>query len=145
MIARRVAQLKKLRSWQELQVRGRQELHKLRERLFHTQPTELSDDAFCHAFLPAARNGSSSGTATRLLQRLRERSTLFCPSLSARAALVATMEQRFPVERAALLTRAEKACRGQFALLGYQELDFGNPIDWHWEPRAGQRLPLSTA
>jgi hypothetical protein len=32
------------------------------------------------------------------------------------------------------LAAAEKICRHRFDLLGYADLDFGSPIDWHFDP-----------
>jgi hypothetical protein len=137
-----VAKLKKLTNLHELRVRGWQEWSKLRDRVLQAHPTEMSDEALYKAFRPAARNGSGIGTAALLLQRFRTKSGLFLPPLAARPDLVATMQQRFPTEQAALLASAEKACAGKFDLLGYDNLDFGTPIDWHLEPRTGKRTPL---
>jgi hypothetical protein len=36
---------------------------------------------------------------------------------------------------------AEKICRHRFDLLGYENLDFGTPIDWHFDPVHGKRAP----
>ena len=142
MMAVRVAQLKKLSGLHELRVRGGQELSKLRERIFNAHPIEMSDEALVSAFRPVARNDSGAGTAALLLNRWRERSPLFLPSRHERATIVTTMQQRFPTERAAIIASAEKACAGKFDLLGYHDLDFGDPIDWHLEPRAGKHIPM---
>jgi hypothetical protein len=37
--------------------------------------------------------------------------------------------------------QAEKICRHRFDLLGYQDLDFGTPIDWHLDPVHHKRAP----
>jgi heparinase II/III-like protein len=37
---------------------------------------------------------------------------------------------------------AEQACRKRFDLLGYQNLTFGDPVDWHVDPVSGRRAPL---
>ncbi len=37
--------------------------------------------------------------------------------------------------------KAEKICRHRFDLLGYQDLDFGTPIDWHFDPVHHKRAP----
>jgi hypothetical protein len=39
------------------------------------------------------------------------------------------------------LAAAEKICRHRFDLLGYEDLDFGTPIDWHFDPVHGKRAP----
>lgn len=35
----------------------------------------------------------------------------------------------------------EKICQHRFDLLGYTDLDFGTPIDWHFDPVHGRRAP----
>ena len=42
------------------------------------------------------------------------------------------------------LAPAEKICQHRFDLLGYQDLDFGTPIDWHLDPVHGKRAPRKT-
>jgi Heparinase II/III-like protein/Heparinase II/III N-terminus len=39
------------------------------------------------------------------------------------------------------LQQAEKICRHRFDLLGYKDLDFGSPIDWHLDPVHHKRGP----
>ena len=39
------------------------------------------------------------------------------------------------------LDQAEKLCRHRFDLLGYKDLDFGSPIDWHFDPVHHKRTP----
>jgi hypothetical protein len=41
-----------------------------------------------------------------------------------------------------IVARAETLCRGRFDLLGYRELSFGDPLDWHLDPVSGRRAPL---
>jgi Heparinase II/III-like protein/Heparinase II/III N-terminus len=40
-----------------------------------------------------------------------------------------------------LLDQAGCICRHRFDLLGYEDLDFGDPIDWHLDPVHHQRAP----
>lgn len=42
---------------------------------------------------------------------------------------------------AAAREQVEKLCRRRFDLLGYQDLNFGDPIDWHLDPVHGKRAP----
>ena len=51
-------------------------------------------------------------------------------------------EGRLGVARAQLLAAARRFAEGRFDLLGYVELDFGGPIDWHLDPVSGRRAPL---
>jgi hypothetical protein len=39
------------------------------------------------------------------------------------------------------LAAAEKICQHRFDLLGYKDLDFGAPIDWHFDPVHHKRAP----
>src|ERR1022692_5290448 len=41
----------------------------------------------------------------------------------------------------ASLAPAEKICQHRFDLLGYKDLDFGTPIDWHFDPVHRKRAP----
>ena len=41
----------------------------------------------------------------------------------------------------ASLAPAEKICQHRFDLLGYTNLDFGSPIDWHFDPVHRKRAP----
>ena len=40
--------------------------------------------------------------------------------------------------------KAEKICKHRFDLLGYKDLDFGTPIDWHLRPGPRQARPAQT-
>lgn len=40
------------------------------------------------------------------------------------------------------IEKAEKAIEGKFDLLGYESLDFGTAVDWHFEPVSGKHSPL---
>src|ERR1700682_5863091 len=42
-----------------------------------------------------------------------------------------------------ILAAADKLCRAKFDLLGYKNLDFGNPPDWHLDPVSGNRAPAA--
>lgn len=53
----------------------------------------------------------------------------------------AVLENRLPEERAQVLAAADEICRGRFDLLGYRQLSFGDPVDWHLDPVSGTRAP----
>ena len=52
------------------------------------------------------------------------------------------VEQAFPDLTARLVTCAETMLHHHFCLFGI-ERDFGDPIDWHLDPKTGNRWPLS--
>ncbi len=53
------------------------------------------------------------------------------------------MAHRFSVQHDAIISRANKIAQGKFDLLGFNNLNFGDPVDWHLEPITGKRTPLT--
>jgi hypothetical protein len=146
-----IKQLQKVRGKgaRELAVRGRQEISKLSERVLGGG--RFSDRQLLREISPGSRNGDGPGSAMLILGRMRaataspsspERIPLF-GSLACRKEITSIIKRRFPDERAALLERAEKAIAGRFDLLGFRNLSFGDPIDWHLDPTSGKRGPLA--
>jgi len=145
----RLTKLEKLRgkSLRELRVRGAQELAKLNERVFGAG--ELTDDELFRQIDPRSRNGNGEGSAMLILERIRS-STVgastsglrFFSALACRDEVSSIIKHRFPEERRALLELAERAIKGRFDLLGFDDLSFGDPIDWHLEPASGKRSGL---
>src|SRR5690242_10092684 len=66
-----------------------------------------------------------------------ETSGLFAGPADARTAQVAATLA--PDARAAIVAAADRALRGRFDLLGYEDLSFGDPIDWRLDPVSGVR------
>ncbi|MDX1577305.1 MAG: heparinase II/III family protein, partial [Gemmatimonadota bacterium] len=52
------------------------------------------------------------------------------------------LQTRWPEAADRVLRRAERIESGRFDLLGYEALDFGDPVDWHLDPVHGVRAPL---
>ncbi len=46
-------------------------------------------------------------------------------------------------DRQQIVATADSLCQGRFDLLGYQQLTFGDPVDWHLDPVARRRVPLA--
>jgi hypothetical protein len=144
--------LKKLsgKSLHEIGARSRQELSKLGERVFGSA-AEMNDRALLKRLSPPSRNGSAEGTTELILERIRacvrnaeskSRMHTFLPSLASREEIARIVEQRFPVERRALIEKADRAIDARFDLLGLEGLSFGDPIDWRLEPTSGRRTNL---
>lgn len=76
-----------------------------------------------------------------LLDAFRERSaaTFFAGAEGRTARLLA---ERWPEAARAVVAGAERTLAGRFDLLGYQDLSFGEPVDWHYDAVAGRRAPL---
>src|SRR5215468_2942064 len=141
-----IEQLSKLHrvSLHELQIRARQRVAKLSDRLRHRRAPEMSDEELFNEFNPVWRDGSGEGTADMLRYRLRAKNRRFLPSLEQRKVIVEMMNQRFPIERDAIIKTAEGALAGRLSLLGHADLEFGvppdSPIDWHLDPVSGKPL-----
>jgi len=54
-------------------------------------------------------------------------------------AIVQAIQSHLPQQATSLVSRAEKICSHKFDLLGYRDLDFGDPIDWSLDPVSGRR------
>jgi len=55
--------------------------------------------------------------------------------------LVATLRQRLPKQSEEIVKQAGKICEHKFDLLGYRNLDYGNPIRWQVDAVHGKRAP----
>src|SRR5262245_53280663 len=113
-------QFKKLRamSLREIKVRGGQQLSKLGERFFNGRLAGMSEAALRREFVASVRNGTGSGTAVVILERLRNSASAsgdasawphWFSSFAHRRETVAIMETRFAAARQAIIERAEKA------------------------------------
>lgn len=122
----------------EVLLRSRQALARRLERLGMVEPTSASSPA-----LFDRTQANKRDEAERLLfDCFRESaSERFFAGVTSAASL-AELELRAPGERARLITLADDIMRhGRFNLLGYKQLCFGNPIDWHFDPVSGRRAP----
>ena len=55
--------------------------------------------------------------------------------------VVASIRERLPDEVEATIARAERVLAGAYDLLGYHNLNFGTPINWHLDPVSGKQAP----
>ncbi len=90
---------------------------------------------------------SSSGggdIAATWLKHLQTRTDPhFFDAFANRKSTTAEFQVRWPQTAASVVDRADRIVEGEFDLLGFRGLSFGDPIDWHLEPVAGKRTPLS--
>ena len=56
--------------------------------------------------------------------------------------ILTCLRSRVPDTVAEILLQADRVCAHRFDLLGYSNLDFGSPIDWHKDPVSGKSAPL---
>jgi len=55
--------------------------------------------------------------------------------------LCGVLNQVFPSQANAIVQQAERVCRHRFDLLGYENLDYGDDIDWHCDVVHDKRAP----
>jgi uncharacterized heparinase superfamily protein len=148
-----VAQIKKLRgkSLREIRTRGKQEIAKLNERLLGHGTSEMSDPALLREIDSFHSHSNGEGIGALILERIRvsmmpelygENIPVLLPSLVYREEIASLIFDSFPQEYEAIIKRANQAIAGRFDLLGFHDLSFGVPIDWHFEPTSGKRTGL---
>ncbi|MBI3652051.1 MAG: alginate lyase family protein [Acidobacteria bacterium] len=149
----RVEQIKKLRgrSWREIGARGKQEITKLNERLLGHGTAEMSDAELLREINPFNLHNGGEGIGALILERIRTSLSpelgegnlpVLLPSLLYREEIASLMFHSFPAAYRAILKSANQAIEGRFNLLGFTDLSFGEPIDWHLEPLSGKRTGL---
>jgi Heparinase II/III-like protein/Heparinase II/III N-terminus len=113
--------VKRLRpiSWDELRIRGWQELGKRWDLMqywlgFTRRPLSNS--------LPAGSDASAR----------------FFFSSAELVPLIAELARRFPSEAAATIRSAEQICKHEFDLLGFERVSYGPTIDWHLDAVHGK-------
>ncbi len=118
----------------EIAHRGRQEFTRLLERRFHDDRPEepLATLETCAPEL--ARPG-----AVRQLVQEQLPSRFFAGATDQNVA--PTLATRFASAHQDIRATAEKALAKRFDLLGYQNLWFGDPIDWHFDPVSRRQAP----
>jgi len=78
-----------------------------------------------------------------LLEYFRSRSTPnFFGSFQSPEKTASAFRARWPESAQKLIDKADRIIAGKFDLLGFKDLSFGDPIDWHFEPVSGKRIPL---
>ena len=134
------SKLHKLRQvgFDELRVRGSQAIAAFAERQNWSSRSRLiSDDALLRLL-----DGGLKSTSD-LLNHFRARtSPKFFASFTDPQATINELRRRWPDAEKEIVERADRLVAGHFDLLGFRNLSFGNPIDWHLEPVAGKRAPL---
>jgi Heparinase II/III-like protein/Heparinase II/III N-terminus len=140
------SKLQKLRqtSFDELRVRGSQALAAFIERRGWTRKAKLISDETLRGLLDASQIGDEGlRSLLDLRDHFRKRTgPAFFPAFDDPAATTAELRQRWPNSEPAIIARADRLTEGYFDLLGFCNLSFGTPIDWHLEPIAGKRAPL---
>ncbi len=118
----------------ELECRGRQEAAKWLERIAARRAVTAEG--------VLSRRAPQLATAASALRLVREAlpHRFFPGAIDASA--IAIVRDRYPEHCRAIVDDAEQLLTGRFNLLGYRELRFGDPPDWHLDPVSGRRAPL---
>jgi hypothetical protein len=77
----------------------------------------------------------------RLVRAANARAGWFFFAPESVVSLLKLLRQRLPQQADLIVRQADKICRHQFDLLGYENLEYGNPIDWHLDLVHGKRAP----
>jgi len=109
----------------ELVFRGRQETLKWADRVLSSRGTTARVDV----------------EQQRLNRFLQNGATYFFEG-AFDSAVAETVKMASAEDSQAVLIAAHHAARGRFDLLGYRGLEFGDPIDWHFDPVSNRRAPL---
>lgn len=56
--------------------------------------------------------------------------------------IVSLLRERFPLQTEQIVRDAFRTCVHRFDLLGYRDVDYGERIDWHYDPVHGKKAPL---
>lgn len=144
-MSKMLEQMNKLRgrSWRELLFRGNQAFAALSERHGLSMLSKLPTDAELLHLLDVRQFSQLPGTTESLLSHFRaDETSIFFAAFDDPAATIEELRNQFGNESRHLLEEAELITSGRFHLLGFRDLDFGDPIDWHLEPVSGMRSPL---
>ncbi|MGB8917562.1 MAG: alginate lyase family protein [Candidatus Sulfotelmatobacter sp.] len=122
----------KLRSWREIRDRlagmdGAELRDRIRQELARCEDSFLSRLGYSFA-----RNSIHSAPI---------KAGNFFFSADSVDALLALLRQQVPGQVEEIINRAEKICLHRFDLLGYKDLDYGSPIDWHLDAVHGKIAP----
>ncbi|HTC23945.1 MAG TPA: heparinase II/III family protein, partial [Gemmatimonadales bacterium] len=88
------------------------------------------------------RSGFKGGLSAELIEQCLEDmpSRFFAGASDPR--VPAILRERFPDSGLRIIEAADRTLQKRFDLLGYRQLSFGDPIDWHLDPVAWRRTPL---
>ncbi len=136
--------IKKLkgRSWGEIRTRSKQTLSAYAEQIGLSG--ELPTDDELRKLVVAEEFSDGIITAETLHDKFYEiAKSSFFPSFLAKDKTIDALNEVFGNKAIKhFLTQAKKISDGKIDLLGFKNLDFGESIDWHYEPIADVQSPL---
>jgi hypothetical protein len=118
----------------EIAYRGRQEVTRLLDRRVHdAEPVDTE------IYLTACAPGLTRPDVLRQLVEERLPARFFKGASDPRTAT--TIATRLPAAHQDVLETADTLLHKRFDVLGYRDLCFGDPIDWHFDPVARRQAP----
>lgn len=124
----------------ELRVRGSQAFAAFSERRGWSSQVNLPSDS---AFLKLLDPKFAFASGQQLHEHFRQRTTpVFFGGFADPQATISVLGDRWPQSQERIVAQAERVLSRHFDLLGWRDLSFGDPIDWHLEPIAGKRAPV---
>ncbi|MEZ5306510.1 MAG: alginate lyase family protein [Pyrinomonadaceae bacterium] len=137
--------LKKLkgRSLKEIQTRGGQMVEAYREQIGLTGKL-MNDQELIRAIRSDAFAANGNVTSEELVEKFYSDSINgFFSSFTDIRQTVRSFRERFGDEACRqFISSADKIIDGRIDLLGFLNLDFGKPIDWHYEPLSEKTSPI---
>ena len=137
--------LKKLkgRSLRELQTRGGQTVAAYTDKL-GLGGNLIKDNEIHNVLKPSVFGPNVRPTAEEFRAEFFKRSVeTFFPSIANLEETAGLLKTQFAPEASRFFVeRADKILEGRFDLLGFKDLDFGSPVDWHFEPLSETSSPI---
>lgn len=135
--------LKKIKgkSWTELRTRGEQIIAARTDQIGLSG--NLPGDEELFNLIDKSHFSGETPNANDLFIKFYEDAEYnFFPAFRQKSFIRENFQTLFGAESAdAIIERAERITTGKFDLLGYENLDFGEPVDWHFEPISGKISP----
>ncbi len=143
-MANPIDKIKKIkgRSWAEIRARGEQAISARTEQIGLSGKLP-SDEEFAR-LLDVSFLGTGKIEPEKLFEQFfAESEYTFFPAFRQKEKTLEIFRSEFGEKSARFfIEKAEKAVAGKFDLLGFQNLDFGAEVDWHYEPISGKNAPL---
>jgi hypothetical protein len=135
--------LKKLkgRSLKEIRTRGEQAVSVYSERIGFAGKIP-SDRDFFSVIDKKFLGGETIDAESLRAAFYRSGKSSFFQSFADAEKTLAAFNNFGDASRRAVIERAEKILEGKFSLLGYKNLDFNLPVNWHYEPLSRKHLPI---
>ena len=126
----------------ELRTRVQQTLSAYGEQLGFSR-NWLTDEEFLN-LLDKSQFDTKEVSAEQLFEKFyRNADAKFFQSFAHKTATIEIFKREFGAPSIEFfIERAERLVEGKFDLLGFENLDFGAAVDWHFEPISGKHSPL---